>query len=204
MKCAYKIISIIIISAINHYCYGQQDTSVTTPPKLDFHYESSFKITDEDGVKVYRRKRDNKKPTGYIKFDCLGDGEGSSSEGLFQNGKKHKRWLVKICNDATRYEINYDMGIMNGRYKVYISLTQKKDTVFYETTFTNGTGIWKDFHSNGDIKEVGEYKSNKKEGEWLIYDKGNILCEKWYYENGISVKMERIELPPGYFRESKY
>ena len=184
MKHTFIIIYVISFSTISHYCYGQ-DQKVTTPPKLSFHYESAYKITEENGVQVYRVKNNNNPLAGYIQFMCIVGDEGFSSEGLFLNGKRHKKWLFEVCNDATRYEINYNRGILHGYFKVYTPLNSKADTIFYETTFTNGTGIWKDFYGNGDIKAMGAYKSNKKDGEWFLYTKGNNLYRKIYYENGI-------------------
>ena len=49
--------------------------------------------------------------------------------------------------------------------------------------FKNGKqeGLWKRYHSNGELYDVGSYLDGKKTGLWKYYDaKGNLSHTKTY------------------------
>lgn len=188
-------------------CYSQNDTyTKQIKEKIDRSYKEnlhhtleSFTIKTIGGKEVYIWKRFGQKVTGLVNFQCIDMmdvGIRDGFEGLinFKGGLKHGLAKIRNCQTGTSYEMNYNNGFLDGYLKIYLETEKYIDgqmvkiySIFYETTFTNGNGIWKDYYGNGNLKEVGEYKSGKKEGEWLYYENENFLCLKQHYRNGISV-----------------
>lgn len=210
-----KLIILFVIIQIANNFYAQNIQPLVIPT---FYYTDNLTITTIDGKDEYRWKDSKKKLSGMIEFDCKIDGGGGiyrgyEGKGLFVNGFKHKKWKIISCDSRVIRIINYNKGLITGNYKIYYEYYKpikrkdgsisniKSDTIFYETTFLDGNGIWKDFYKNGNLKILGTYKSGKKDGEWLFYFRGNILYQKLYYENGILLKTEKIEIPHKYGRQ---
>jgi antitoxin component YwqK of YwqJK toxin-antitoxin module len=179
---------------------------------------------------VYKWKKDKKKVSERIRLGCGFDEDiiyhGHSGGGLFVNGLRHGKWILRSCDSGVKQEINYNKGLVTGHYKVYVTLITIKseyageiintfrdrekvhyrDTILYETNFGDGdgNGEWKSFwgYTKGfAIRETGYYKNGKKSGEWCYYTaKGNFLYRKEYYENGVLIRYEYFEIPDEYRR----
>lgn len=184
------------------------------PPKMPVEYSSNdIYSTIQEGKEEFRWKKNKKKVSGIITFVCEIDGGGGiyrgyEAKGLFINGFKHGKWVETNCHTRVVSITNYNKGLITGFYKVYYEYYKpikksngyrgniKCDTILYETTFTEGNGIWKDFHENRTtVKEVGTYKDGKKDGEWLYYYPNSVLYLKQYFEKGDLIREERIEVP---------
>lgn len=88
-------------------------------------------------------------------------------------------------------------GIMTD-YQTFSDRTQKilhgiskrwydDGTLWWERPYLHGKaeGLWKYFHkSNGELKEAGRYKSDKKEGPWNTYDSKGRLQSVYYFREG--------------------
>ena len=209
-----KNILILILFLANVTLFGQD-----VPDFEPYSYPNTSIFHDTiDGVNVYKWKKTKQNISQYVRLYCESGSNinyGNSGEGLFVEGKKHGRWQLKSCNTRIIHIMNYDMGLITGEYKAYYEYYKpiqkdkdwtniKCDTTYYETTFVDGNGFWKDFYSNGDVKETGQYKSGKKEGEWLYYYEDNILYQKRLYKDGGLIKTEDVELPKGYIKFLDY
>lgn len=198
-------------------CYSQNDTyTKQIKEKIDRSYKEnlhhtleSFTIKTIGGKEVYIWKRFGQKVTGLVNFQCIdmldvGIRDGFEGQINFKEGLKHGLTKIRNCQTGTSYEMNYSNGVLDGYFKAYLNflkyingISVEVDSVLYETTFINGNGIWKDYYGNGNLKEVGKYKSGKKEGEWLYYDNENFLYLKQHYNNGIlddSVKYIKTQI----------
>lgn len=186
-------------------------------PNLTFQSRSSFVIEDIDGVSVYRWKHNNQKVTGEVHI--LRNQDFSTStvyhdemKGKLVNGLQQGKWIYGSPNMAGKInEVNYDKGLIVGDYIVRARIDSvivykeghtvknrwvSRDTIYYKTFFTEGDGLWTDFHGNGTIKEEGTLKAGRKHGEWRYYTRiGNFLFRKRYYEDGILVKQEDYKIP---------
>ncbi len=59
--------------------------------------------------------------------------------------------------------------------------------VEYKNNRKNGTATWYDKASDGTIKPVvfGQYKNDKKDGEWIVLDENSHIREVSHYKNGV-------------------
>ena len=210
----------ILFFMANVVCVYAQKIPAPPAPLIGYSI-NTVEVTNENGLDVHRIKKGNKLMDGVVSFTLYDDGGGNqfgfSGDNLrFVNGLRDKRWNIFSVDNWMCYVINYNKGLITGQYKVYFeyykpikkkdgSLSNIKcDTTMYETNFVDGNGIWKDFYRNGNIREIGQVKSGKREGEWLHYFRGNILYKKKYYQEGVLIKEEDIPLPEGYQREVLY
>lgn len=73
------------------------------------------------------------------------------------------------------------IGVCNNNLHGRLLITNGKGEKMYKTIFKKGSGYWKDFYNEGQIKEEGEVKNNYKVGEWKYYNKnGEIDSLKTY------------------------
>ena len=47
------------------------------------------------------------------------------------------------------------------------------------------SGLWKEWHENGELKTEHYYKSGRKQGKFLLYDENGGLIEKGYYKRNL-------------------
>lgn len=105
----------------------------------------------------------------------------SKVTGSFDNGKPCSRWVI-VTNWQTRKgdifknsplyirkEADYNNGLLHGRYTIF----SKPDYPLYTTTFTNGTGYYKDYYPTYDDKKMvrleGALLNGVKDGVWIYY-----------------------------------
>ena len=112
-------------------------------------------------------------------------GTNISLQGKFFKGCKNGFWKTTYKNKLVK-TINYNHGLVIGRYRVY----NLKGNILYKTTFgTKGNGRFEDYYyKTGLLKQEGNYRNGKKEGEWCDYDEQGNTKKITYYENGTPVK----------------
>lgn len=190
-------------------CYSQNTPldRINQAYKELHHTLDAFIIDTVDGIEIYTWKKFKEKANGIVTFACyeemdVGTREGFEGQIRFKDGIKHGLAKIINCKTGTFYDINYKMGILDGYCKIYldtytISYGEREyiKVTFYETTFTKGNGVWKDFYSNGDLKETGKYKSGKKNGEWLYYSENNNLYLKRYFDEGNLIDSVKFDIP---------
>ena len=108
---------------------------------------------------------------------------------LYKNGKK--QGIAKEFDEkgtiVTLYEYHNDYMIS----REFVNRTNEKGVK---------TGVWKNFYSDGSLKEEEVYKNGILDGSSKSYsEKGNLINEKSYrdgklIEEGIQMKVEAIEL----------
>ncbi len=117
----------------------------------------------------------------------IGQGKytGFDEIGSFNKGYKNGFWKTKYKNKLVK-TMNYNQGLLIGRYRVY---NVKGDLLYKTTLGAKGTGKYKDYYyETGVLKEVGNYKNGKKEGQWLYYDKNGKETRRMHYKDGMLVK----------------
>lgn len=158
------------------FCYSQDNNLMLDESyKKMHHILESFKIDKVDDKEIFIWKNTNEKVDGLVEFQCNNErmniAENSGIEGkiIFKNGLKNGESVFRNCQTTINYTLNYKNGIIDGICRIYLKMGKIRnekivttDTIFYETTFVNGNGIWKDFYGNGHLKEIGEYKQGKK------------------------------------------
>lgn len=114
-----------------------------------------------------------------------GNYTGFKSTGFFKNGLKTGFWNTTFDSKLVKAE-NYLNGLVIGRYRVYNSGGE----ILYKTTFgPKGNGIYKDFYyETGKVKEEGNYKNGKKEGDWCHYNKEGKIMTTIKYNEGVPQK----------------
>lgn len=125
--------------------------------------------------------------------------------GSFDNGMPCSEWIysiwwktdlknvIKNSPYEIRKEAHYHNGLLHGTYRVM----KRPDRPLYVTTFTNGTGYYKDYYPTYDEKELvrveGALVNGVRDGVWLNYirsDNGDdfriFLKEVYleYFDNG--------------------
>jgi len=130
--------------------------------------------------------------------------------GEYRNGKEEGLWTFYNENGNILREEEYLEGFRNGPMTEYNDSLQ----VIAKGSFIDGmkTGKW--VISIGDNKEIGEYRDDKKIGEWKhFYPDGTLRFKgiykngredgkhKYYWENG---KMEHVEVYKNGRKEKKW
>ena len=206
-----RLIICIVILLISTNAY------LLPPPDLPHfpYYEGAIVTENVNGLIVHRWRRNNEKVSGRIDLDCpfnVANSRALRGERLlFVNGLRHGVWRIGRCDSAVQQEVNYNHGLITGRYKVFIQrgrtengrwINTHKD-ILYETYFENGNGKWKNFGTyweNGEMRfavtETGYFKNGKRSGEWRFYTaRGSFMFRRAYYENGIRIESESFEIP---------
>lgn len=88
----------------------------------------------------------------------------------FKEGFPANEWVYQLSydNDSIYKKENYKNGLLDGNYIIY----NDTDTL-YHTTFTNGTGYYKEYFPNGAVWMEGYVKNGFPESTWLffVYDR---------------------------------
>jgi len=102
--------------------------------------------------------------------------------GEFVKGYKNGLWKTLYKNKLVK-TINYRNGLVIGRYRVY----NTKGAILYKTTFgSKGNGTFKDYYyKTGVLKQEGNYKNGKKEGEWCDYNELGEITKITVYNKGM-------------------
>lgn len=209
-----RSIALLASILLGLFCNGQ-DNDKLVPPTVSEHYNENFIRKEEDGIFIYRWKRNNEKVSEYINTSCIVEPGGGiykdyECKGLLVNGMMQGKWELKKCDTGVQQVANYNKGLLTGKYRAYLKTSRVEvengkqkwipiDTTFYETDFTNGNGLWKNFYSDGEVSEEGGYKSGKRDGKWVYYTKkGHFLYSEVYYKDGLIQIQEEYKIPPEY------
>ena len=140
------------------------------------------------------------------------------ANGFYNGSKKDSTWIYYYKNGLKSAEINYNLGLENGRAKVFFP----DGNLLEELDWKNGVkeGIWRQFYpsnkkrlearyvnnekngsffmyfENGAYDAKGKYLNGLRHGQWDIYDKSNRIIDSKLYTNGklpIEVKLDSLK-----------
>ncbi len=170
-------------------------TSIKLGKELSFLIKEKKTIRNGEYIVMVRKKKEKKSiPYKYIKnnegndtpnYGLKGIGTNIYLQGKFFKGYKNGFWKTTYKNKLVK-TINYNHGLVIGRYRVY----NLKGNILYKTTFgTKGNGRFEDYYyKTGLLKQEGNFRNGKKQGEWCDYDEQGNTKKITYYENGTPVK----------------
>ncbi len=89
-------------------------------------------------------------------------------EGIFYKGTKHGRWMQFDRNDIVNDKEKYFKGWPKESLVTYYDpVERKKVKEMVPVEIDEREGFYFFFHENGSIAVTGEYKWNKKVGDWI-------------------------------------
>ena len=115
---------------------------------------------------------------------------------LDNNGLKTGLWKEVLTEgkDSALVYCNYEIGVKNGVYKAYY--WSGEILLISEYIHDTITGLYQDFHKNGQLRYEIMYYMGKKNGyfkryyesgapnEFKYYENDSIIWWKWFYETG--------------------
>lgn len=109
-------------------------------------------------------------------------------------GKKRKKtgeWKKYYDNGNLESKIIFEKDIPNGMIYTYFKNGKPKEII----SIIDGDrqGVWKEFYKNGNIKISGNYKRDKKTGEWSEFNEKGLLEGKIMYDSGKEINFSIIE-----------
>lgn len=137
------------------------------------HYVEEYKDGKLDGEKLW-----------FAEDGTLGMKE------VYKNGKKNG--VQETYYDETggiRSRINYK----NDKVFDFIEWYKEDGTLREKINLNNGTGKWKVYWNNGNIKEEGNLINGIPNGEWKKYSTDGKLEKKTVYKNGALISQEWIQ-----------
>lgn len=85
-------------------------------------------------------------------------------------------------------KIKSKIPYINGKISGVVQWFDKDGNIIYSENFINGTGNWKSFWDNEQVKDIGRLVNGQKNGEWKSYMKNGDLEKKMIYKNGSLLK----------------
>lgn len=96
-------------------------------------------------------------------------------------GKKQGTWIKKYDNGQVRYAGQFEDDVPVGTFFYYNELGSKSSEVTHlDATKSHA----KFFHLNSAVMGEGDYKNQRKEGEWRFYDDQSVLSSVEFYKDG--------------------
>ncbi|MDQ1086102.1 energy transducer TonB [Siphonobacter sp. SORGH_AS_1065] len=116
------------------------------------------------------------------------DNQQIESEGFYENGRQKGLWKRYYSNGQLKEEGNYVTRVVKhkeytNQYQEFIVDTYKDSTG--NTLVENGTGDFRTFFENGEVKEIGRYESGEKVGVWKAFRKSRHPLYEEQYTKGI-------------------
>jgi antitoxin component YwqK of YwqJK toxin-antitoxin module len=107
----------------------------------------------------------------------------------FTGGKPDGSYKSYYDDQVLQEESTYKMGVRDGVSHWYF----KNGKPSAEYHYTNGrlNGSVMEFEDNGMLKSEGQYTNNEEDGEWKIYENGE-LVKRIIYRNGIVIKETNV------------
>ncbi len=100
--------------------------------------------------------------------------------GHYDNGKKVGEWKYFYYHGEIRKIIHYKDNLFIGDFRLY----NPKGDIIYKTNFgTVGIDKHKD-HYESEYNIIGEFKKEKRSGEWIAYNEYGQLSYKGHYKRG--------------------
>lgn len=91
-------------------------------------------------------------------------------EGIYYKGTKHGRWMAYDREDILVDKAKYYKGWPKESLVTYYDpIERKKIKEIVPVEFSEREGYYYMFHESGEMAVVGEYKFDKKVGEWVEY-----------------------------------
>ena len=116
-----------------------------------------------------------------------------SSKGIYSNDLEEGLWIAYWDNGEKKSTSNHKNGKLHGKLIRF----DRFGTIQYSTKFTNGTGLQKRFHDNGQLQSEGNLNGMDMDGTWEYYfDTGQLQSKgdwsndekegtwTYYHENG--------------------
>lgn len=108
-----------------------------------------------------------------------------SRVGRYTSGIEQGEWDTYPPHDEImHYSETYKDGLLEGPFIVY----DQRSSVYYQTTFRNGNGLWKSFYVNGKLRIGGYYQNGLEQGIWREYNRNGSIKEEITYERGLTSK----------------
>ena len=132
------------------------------------------------------------------------------NQGSWKNGRKNGKWVSYHDNGQLKQEGNYKNGVRVGEWRVFhrnSKLRQignykvdadfvchiepdSKGLVSYLGTFSCDegikTGLWVEYHENGQESYKGEYRGGKQNGIWVSYQENGQVYSQGELIDGVA------------------
>lgn len=99
-------------------------------------------------------------------------------KGYYKNGKKVGVWTVCKKKGGSINCIDTNGKLIPGKDSA------KEDVYSPDNKEFPTNGEWVSYDENGNIRESGYFKNDKREGEWISYYEKDKISEKKYFKNG--------------------
>ena len=137
-----------------------------------------FEVYQGDTI---NRRNAAKKRVGYWIF--FNKKKKKTSEGNYENNRKHGLWISYYSNGNRKAEITYVQGRKKGPAKTYYKNGKVSEEGFWAAN--KWTGDYKAYHENGKIAYDWSYnRQGKKVGEQKYYFPNGQVMIKGNWENG--------------------
>jgi len=144
----------------------------------------SFCCGPEDVVKEEGNYKDGNKDGKWTSYCEHGN---IIEEGNYRDGKKHGKWTSYFDDGQIWYVGNYKDGKKHGEFVYYgygnYNILHKVRLQNFKDGKLNGKHI--EYHINGEINSIVNYKDEKKVGKNNFYDKDGRMYWSGYYKDGI-------------------
>ncbi|MBF7092878.1 hypothetical protein IUY40_15185 [Flavobacterium sp. ALJ2] len=179
--------------------------------KTDFEEVDCLTIDNGDGNYLFKDFPNREKDFSgcYIRTEFV---DGCVRNGSISNGYKEGRFVTEACccdNLGNLKRLSKEEYFKHGLRDSVFRQFDKDDKVIYETTFKMGTGLWKEFHSNGETyfeaytkdgyftdtlrlhnKEGKVFEKRLYQKEILAYFIDNEWCQRYRYHPNDSIYLE--------------
>ena len=138
------------------------------------------RLFDLNGKKIEEKKFKNGKLHGIWK--------GWYSDGSKKFIKKYKNGVIYATsehfdpNGSKIIQRKYKNGTLHGKQREWYPNEELLKVVVYEFGVING--VYNEWWDNGEKKIEGQYKDDKKRGQWTYYDSGRRLRYDFYRRSG--------------------
>ena len=126
---------------------------------------------------------------------CCGPEEITKEEGNYKDGNKDGKWISYCEHGNIIEEGNYKDGKKHGEFVYYgygnYNTLHKIRLQNFKDGKLNGKHI--EYHINGEINSIVNYKDEKKVGKNNFYDKDGRMYWSGYYKDGILIDGDFIK-----------
>lgn len=107
-------------------------------------------------------------------------------QSFYKNGLKDSISTYKSENGEPIAIIHYKDGNMQGTYNTYFESGILRSAKYYEEN--KAEGKFYEYFDNSRIKVEGNFKNDKKDGDWIYYDINNRKIKVEKYKEGLLIK----------------
>ncbi len=160
-----------------------EDIKGMTTPAVDYRF---IRLSYENFPSTYIKDFSESDRINYT--ETFKDISGEK-EGLIKYGVKEGLWKHILGDDKLHLEEYFSRGLRDSVFRIY---NHDSNHIIYETTFIKGTGLLKDFHSNGQLYYEIETKDGYFTDTLRLYDKDGVIIEKLFYDKDSLIYHEKI------------